>query len=456
MAIGRRVTRRNFLGLTARAAAAGVAARATILEPAWLHAQTSAPVAPSDRVRFAAIGTGTRGCDLLEASQHIPGAECVAICDLYQARHQAGQEALGHSVPVTGRYQELLDRKDVDAVLIAVPDHQHRRIVADACAAGKDVYCEKPMSHTVEDGFAMIAAAEKGNRMLQIGSQRVSSILYAKAREIVAAGKLGQLTLVDASWGRNSASGAWVYPIPPGASESNIDWKTFLEDAPQRPFDPVRFFRWRCFDDYGEGLAGDLFVHLLSGMQVITGVNTFPTRAYSTGGLFRFKDGRDFPDLIQTLYDYPDFRVSVHCNLNNDSGEHLAFYGTKGTLVIQDGTLTYTPQDDSPQAENYSIGGWPKNLRDEYNEEWQREHPPAGPLASMLAETAESYTVPAHYNDTVDHEANFFASVRSRKAPVEDGHFGNHTAVGCHMANASYFKREAVSWDAAKRGIRTT
>jgi hypothetical protein len=102
-----------------------------------------------------------------------------------------------------------------------------------------------------------------------------------------------------------------VYPVPPGASEANTDWKTFLEDAPQRPFDPIRFFRWRCFDDYGEGLAGDLLVHLLSGMQVITGVNTFPSRAYSTGGLFRFKDGRDFPDLIHTLYDYPDFRVGV-------------------------------------------------------------------------------------------------------------------------------------------------
>ncbi len=154
-------------------------------------------------------------------------------------------------------------------------------------------------------------------------------------------------------------------------------------------------------------------------MQVITGVNTYPSRAYSTGGLFRFKDGRDFPDMIYTLYDYPDFRSSIHCNLNNDSGEHLAFYGTKGTLVIQDATLTYTPQDDSPQAESYSIGGWPKKLREEYLEQWQREHPPAAPLASVVAETAESYTVPEHYNDTVDHEANFFASVRSRKAPVE-------------------------------------
>lgn len=124
--------------------------------------------------------------------------------------------------------------------------------------------------------------------------------------------------------------------------------------------------------------------------------------------------------------------------------------------MIQDSTLTYTPQDDSPQEENYSIGGWPKNLRTEYEEQWKRDHPPAPPLRSELPETAESYTVPAHYNDTVDHEANFFASVRSCKAPIEDGHFGNHTAIGCHMANASYFKRMAVTWDEAARRIHTT
>jgi predicted dehydrogenase len=455
MSKGWQVSRRHFLGLSAKAAAAGVTAPTILLEPAWMRGQ-NAPVAPSDRVRFASIGTGIRGCNLLEASRQVPAAECVAICDLYQARHTAGQEALGRTVPSTSRYQDLLDRKDIDAVIIAVPDHQHRTLVEAACAAGKDVYCEKPMSHTVEDGFAMIAAAERYNRILQIGSQRVSSILYAKARDLVAAGKLGQLTAVDASWGRNSASGAWVYPIPPGANEANIDWQGFLGDAPKRPFDPIRFFRWRCFEDYGEGLAGDLYVHLLSGMQVVTGVNTHPLRAYSTGDLFRFKDGRDFPDMIQTLYDYPNFRASVHCNLNNDSGEHLAFYGTKGTLIIQDSTLTYTPQDDSPKAEDYSIGGWPAKLRDEYLSEWAQAHPEPAPLETKIDEVSESYVLPKTYNDTADHQANFFASVRSRKAPVEDGHFGNHTALGCHMANASYFKKSAVTWDEATRRIRTT
>ncbi len=178
------------------------------------------------------------------------------------------------NVPATRDYRSILDRKDVDAVIIAVMDHQHRHIFEDACAAGKDVYCEKPMSHTVEEGFAMVEAAHKANRIVQIGSQRVSSILYAKAKEIYDSGKLGEVTAIEAYWDRNSPSGAWVYPIPPDASEKTIDWNAFLGSAPKRPFDPVRFFRWRCFTDYGEGLAGDLFVHLISGIHFITGTNT--------------------------------------------------------------------------------------------------------------------------------------------------------------------------------------
>ena len=172
------------------------------------------------------------------------------------------------TVATTRNYKEILDRKDVDAVIVAVTDHQHRRVVVDACAAGKDVYCEKPLSHTVDDGFAMIAAAQKYNRILQVGSQRVSSILYEKARQIYASGALGEVCNIEAYWDRNSASGAWVYPIPPGVNEQNLDWTAFLTGAPSIPFDPVRFFRWRCFTDYGEGLAGDLFVHLISGIHV--------------------------------------------------------------------------------------------------------------------------------------------------------------------------------------------
>src|SRR5208337_3219043 len=148
-------------------------------------------------------------------------------------RLTAAQETLKKTVATSRNYKEILDRKDVDAVIVAVTDNQHRRVVVDACAAGKDVYCEKPLSHTVDDGFAMVAAAQKYNRVLQVGSQRVSSILYEKAREIYASGALGEVCCIEAYWDRNSPSGAWVYPIPPGVNDQNIDWAAYQFGLPK-------------------------------------------------------------------------------------------------------------------------------------------------------------------------------------------------------------------------------
>ncbi len=446
-------TRRQFIRIGTAAAATGAAAKFTLLqpEPLWSLAR---PVAPSDTVRFASIGTGVRGCELLQETLRVPGVECVAVCDLYDSRHTAAQEAVKKNVPATRNYKEILDRKDVDAVIIAVTDHQHRKVFVDACAAGKDVYCEKPMSHTVEDGFAMIEAAQKANRIVQVGSQRVSSIIYRRAKELYDSGKLGDVYAIEAYWDRNSPSGAWVYPIPPDASEKTIDWNAFLDGAPKRPFSPERFFRWRCFTDYGEGLAGDLFVHLISGIHYITGTNTVATRAQSTGGLFRWKDGRDFPDLIETFYDYPNFRVYLRCNLNNDQGEFIGFYGTKGTAVIKGTTLTYTPQNTRPEPEEYSIYGWPLELRNEYLAKFQAEHPLPNPLDFKVDEDTEVFGVPPGYSDLADHEANFFNAVRTRKKTVENEDFGNNAAIGCHLANYSYFKQTAAVWDAAGKRIK--
>jgi len=446
------LTRRQFIHIGTGALAATTVA-GNILQPHLLSAAPR-PVPPSDTVRFASIGTVIRGCELLQASTRVPGVECVALCDLYDSRHTAAQEAVNNpNVPATRDYRSILDRKDVDAVIIAAVDHQHRHIFEDACSAGKDVYCEKPMSHAVEEGFSMVETAHKTNRIVQIGSQRVSSILYAKAKEIYDSGKLGQVTMIQAYWDRNSPSGAWVYPIPPDASEKTIDWNAFLGSAPKRPFDPVRFFRWRCFTDYGEGLGGDLFVHLISGIHFISGTNTIAERAQSSGGLFHFKDGREFPDLIETIYDYPNFRVSLRCNLNNDGGEFIGFYGTKGTLIIKDSTLSYKPQDTRPEPEDYSIGGWPRALREQYLRQWRGEHPPAAPLSSQVDEEAESYTLPPGYSDVVDHEANFFNAVRSRKPVTENEIFGNHAAVGCHLANFAYFNKSVAVWDAGAKKI---
>jgi predicted dehydrogenase len=436
----------------AGAVAAGAAAKITLLEPAALWASAT-QLQPSDTVRFASIGTGVRGCELLKASLRVPGVECVGVCDLWEGRLTAGQEAVKKTVATTRNYKEILDRKDVDAVIVAVTDHQHRRVVVDACAAGKDVYCEKPLSHTVDDGFAMIAAAQKNNRILQVGSQRVSSILYEKARQIYASGALGEVCNIDAYWDRNSASGAWVYPIPPGVNEQNLDWTSFLNGAPSIPYDPNRFFRWRCFTDYGEGLAGDLFVHLISGIQFITGANAVATRAQSTGGLFRWKDGRQFPDLIETYYDYPGFRVSVRCNLNNDGGEFIGFYGTKGTLLIKNATLTFIPQNTLPEMEGYSTVGWPAVLRKQYEAQWETDHPLPAPFVSKVVDEVETFVPPPGYSDVVDHQANFFNAVRSRKPCVENEVFGNNAAIACHLANYAYFNKKIANWDAAAKKI---
>lgn len=365
--------------------------------------------------------------------------------------HQkAGQEAYGAGVPAVRDYRSLLDRKDVEAVIVAVADFQHRRVVLDCLAAGKDVYCEKPMSHNVADGLAMVEAVQQGKRIFQAGSQRVSNIIYQKAAEFYKSGRLGEVHLIEGHSDRNSPSGAWVYPIAPDASAETIDWAAWQRDAPQRPFDAARFFRWRCFSDYGEGVAGDLFVHLLSGVQCVSGINAIPTRAYSTGSLTHFNDGRDFPDLLATLYDYPDVTVSLHCNQNNAAGEPIIFYGREATMVISGNTLTISPQDTRPQPEGYSLNGWTVEAKRQYLDEWHAAH--SGQSSSL--EEAESYSAPPGYDDTADHIATFFRAVETRQHVPEDEIFGNHAAIACHMANHSYFHRAVATWDAASKTIK--
>jgi len=437
----------------AGAAALGMAGSVTYLTPRLLSA-TPRAAAPGDRVRFASIGAGVRGCEIMRAALTCPNVEVVAVCDLYDGRLVAAQETAGKQLSTTKDYRTILDRKDIDAVLAAVPDHWHRKIVDDACSAGKDAYCEKPMSHTVEDGVAMVEAMQKHKRIVQVGSQARSSIVYAKAREIYASGYLGQVTAIEAWIDRNDASGAWVYPIPPDANEKTVDWERFLGSAPKRPFDLKRFFRWRCFKDYGEGLPGDLFVHLLTGIFTITGINQPPIRACSMGGLFRWKDERDVADVAWTLFEYPDFRVSLRCNQNNESPSVTRVFGTEGTLEIKNDILTATPQNTSPRPEGYSIYGWPEKLRKEYLAEWQKEHPAPAPGKFALSAEAEVFKAPDNYDYTQDHFLNFFESVRTRKPSVEDAVFGNHTAIACHMANYSLDHKTMAAWDSASNTIK--
>ena len=271
------LSRRAFLQGSAAAAGGLVVSKTIQLEAQPLLRRA---VAPSDRVRFGMIGIGMQGSGLLGQSITIPGVECVAAADLYDGRHTLAKEITGNSsLPTTRRYQELLDRKDIDCIVAAVPDHWHRRVVVDACNAGKDIYCEKPMSHNVADGLAMVEAAQKNNRIVQIGSQRVSSMLCATARDLYQKGAIGDIEMVELTLGRNDPTGAWEYPPPTDLSTDTLDWDTWLNDAPKIPLNKLHFARWRCWRAYGTGVAGDLMVHLISGMLATLGWNEVPKSA---------------------------------------------------------------------------------------------------------------------------------------------------------------------------------
>jgi predicted dehydrogenase len=279
---------------------------------------------------------------------------------------------------------------------------------------------------------------------------------------------LGEVDTIEAVWDRNTDSGAWVYPIPPDANEKTVDWNTWLGDAPKRPFDGRRFVSWRCYKDYGAGLPGDLFVHLISGVHFITGVTAPPARAFSTGGTYHYKDGREFGDLQWTIYDYPKFQLVLRCNQNNQYENQLfAFYGKKGTMFIRGegapaslgagASLAIRPEPPYRTREGYSIGGWPEKQRQQYIAEWNRQNPQAAQGEFKVQQEEEVYGVPAGYSDMVDHLANFFQAVRTRRPVAENETFGNIVAVtGCHLSNYSYFYKTVAVWDAGSKSIKSS
>jgi len=444
-------TRRQFLQSTTGAAGALLAARTVFLDPGplWAYQQ---PVAPSDRVRFGMVGVGMQGSGLLAASIELPGVECAAACDLYDGRHTLAKEIVRPDLPTTRRYQELLNNKDIHCIVAAVPDHWHKQVVVDAVSAGKDIYCEKPMSHSATDGVEMVAAAQKTGRIVQIGSQRVSSVICAKAEELVAKGVLGDITLIEGSLGRNDPTGAWEYPPPPDLSPQNLDWDTWQGTVPKRPFNPLIFARWRCWKEYGTGVAGDLLVHLVSGMMHVMGINEPPKRALATGGILRFKDGRNMPDVHPTLYEYGSLPVYMRLNLGGETPETYRFMGSKGIIELTEYACTYIPQPGVDTSPSYYAVSFPKAMREAYIKQWHQEHDPVpGKEPALEGITYRSVS----WDEEKPHLWNFFQAVRTRKPVVEDAVFGHNAALACHMANESYFRKSAVTWDANSKTIKS-
>ncbi len=406
----------------------------------------------NDQVQIAIIGAGGQGTGDVQSSI-AGGAKLVAASDIYQGRLTRVNEVFGKDVFVTRDYREVLARPDVDAVIIATPDHWHVKIAIDAMNAAKDVYLEKPMVQLIGDGQPLIEAQRKTGRVLQVGSQRVSSIVYQKAQELMQSGAIGQLNMVEAWWDRNSAIGAWQYSIPPDATRENIDWDRFLGRAPQVPYEPTRLFRWRNYRDYGTGVAGDLFVHLFSGMHFVTGA-IGPTRVYAAGGLRFWKDGRDVPDVLLGLYDYPQtarhpaFNLALRVNFVDGGAENsgFRFIGTEGILAIGNGvTVSKTPRESEP---GYTIDTFPKATQEQFLKKYYEDHPRSTPTADAIRPQVEDrYLPPQGYSDHRDHHRNFLAAVRSRKPVVEDAVFGFRAAGPALLSNISYFERRICKWD---------
>jgi predicted dehydrogenase len=408
--------------------------------------QPAAAHSANDQIHLALVGAGGQGMGDTKTALLVPGVKLVAVADCYDGRLARAKELWGDEIFTTRDYKEILSRSDVDAILVGTPDHWHKQAAVDAMNAGKDVYCEKPMIHAYPEGPEIIATAKKTERIIQIGSQRVSSLIYKKAREIVQSGSLGQITAISAWWDRNSAIGAWEYSVAPDASEQTIDWPRFLGTAPKIPFNAEHFFQWRKWKAYGTGVAGDLFVHLFSGTHFVT-QTTGPNRATATGGLRFWRDGRDVPDVLLGLFDYPQgFNLNLRVNFacGGSESEGFVFNGSEGSMTIAgDGVTLYrVPRETEP---GYNTETFTTAMQDKFLLEYRKKYPLTQPSAGYAA--VEKFSVPDEYSDSYDHFKNFFAAVRSRQPVVEDAVFGYRAAGAALLSNLSYERGAVVRWD---------
>ena len=428
--------------------AAGLAVAGTNLQALAAEPQPNGHrTAANDHIQIALIGAGGQGQGDTKTALEVPGTRLVAVADCYDGRLAHSRELWGKDIFTTRDYREILARKDIDAVIIATPDHWHKQAAVDAMKAGKDVYCEKPMIHLYSDGPEIIDAARSTGRIIQIGSQRVSSIVYAKAKDLLASDAIGKLNMVTARWDRNSSIGAWNYSIPLDANTETCDWPRFEGTAPRLPFSAERFFQWRKWKDYGSGVAGDLFVHLFSGTHFITGSHG-PTRAMATGGLRFWKDGRDVPDVMLALFDYPEgFNLSLRVNFvdGGEESEGLIFTGSEGIMEIAGNTVSVsrTPLEKEP---GYTVGTFTNEMQKQfisrYREKYPVEHPTGPPPVGL-----EKFIASKGYSDSYDHFHNFFDSVRTRKPVVEDAVFGFRAAGAALLSNLSMEKESIIKWN---------
>jgi predicted dehydrogenase len=406
------ISRRNFVHGVAGVSAA-LATRGRIL-------------GANDRINAAVIGLGTRGSWLLDMALHRAGEKSdvaiVALCDVYQARLSRAAKKAPDAKQYT-HHQELLGRKDIDAILIATPDHWHAPITLAALESGRDVYCEKPMTHTLDEAAQVAAKVRETKRVMQIGVQALSWARWHKIRDVVQAGTLGKVVAVQGTYSRNDPNGDWNWRIDPGAGpdasgEGHIDWKQWLGPATQRAFDADRFFRFRKYWDYSGGIATDLHYHIVAPFHLAL-ENEHPVRVSGMGGLWIYNDGREVPDTFMTAADFPGkYSMMVQSSQVNEMGPLMLLRGTHATMHLGD-------EWEGPQGRNTSTARIvPETpFRDEFKKKWNKDE--------IIVENVGNDGDQLHMD-------NFFDCVRSRQQPNCPADLGHKVMTSIELSVRSY------------------
>jgi predicted dehydrogenase len=407
MSTPRTLTRRSFLKRSA-AAAAGAAA---------FGVPAVNVLGANEALRVGAIGTGGRCQTLLKSLKNVPNIRIVAVCDIYDRHFEQGKQLAEPGAFATRHYKELLDRKDVDAVVIGTPDHWHVPMTVDACAAGKDVYVEKPLTHNLAEGPAVIEAVRKHDRVVQVGMQQRSMPHFQKANDILRGGGIGEVHKVHLTWNRNTDRARRGGGIDP----KQFDWKAFLGNAPDQPFDAYKAIgSWRWFWDFGGGLLTDLMVHFIDVVHWYFDVD-HPQTATTVGDNYTSKGVWQTPDTVQTLLMYPEKELQVYYEgtfYNARNGDMLEFMGTDATLYLDRGRYEIHPERDRRKYEEWVLGSG-KRGQDFYDK-------PDGELL---------------------HLTNWVECVRSRKRPNAPVEAGVSAASAAHLGNQAFRAGQVAKWN---------
>ncbi len=390
-------------------------------------------LAASDEVTVGVIGGGGRGYYLTErlyvGNRNV---KVISVCDTYQGnlnRIKDRVQTMGKNAPqTTADYQQVLANKDVQMVIIATPEHLHHRMTLDAIKAGKHIYIEKPLAHTIEEGEEILKASATSKGKIQVGTQNRSNSLYGMAKQMIGQGIIGDCHYVRAFWYRNALPGgaaAWRYNIPKDAAPDNTDWNRFLGEAPKREFNKERYYQWRLYWDYSGGISTDLLVHQTDITNFVLG-KTFPETCVASGGVYRWTDGaddREVPDTMSAIYEYGDkFHLNYSCYFGNDNfGYGEQFCGNEGTIeVLNRSTLRFTPQ---------KFGDKMAGNRKEA-------------VVELIAN--DNLAVEAHIRNLVE-------AIQGKAQLVAPVEVGQQAAVSGHMATLALRNKKMVRWDVKTR-----